>query len=128
MSFSQREFLWKMVEDGAAIGGSEISTLQLALADDIDGGLLFVSIFPEDQHNVHVVDYVSAETIGDVGLSLKKQDGSLVAYIARLDEWPDLDLDTEIAQHARWREWLESEKNRSDFETFLDSCKEDLSP
>ena len=126
MNDSQKKLLSELVDKGAAIGGRNIPTIHLAVAEDLPSGLFFCSVFPEDQHHAHLLEYDSAKEEA-AGISFRR-DGRLVAYVAPLDEWHDLDLDTEIAQRARWREWLESEKNRSDFETFLDSCKEDLSP
>ena len=127
MTEDRKKLLSDLVERGAAIGGKNLPTLPLSVAEDVSAGLFFVAVFPQDQHDAHVLKYDAAEP-ESAGLTFRRSDGSLVAYVAPLDEWPELDLDDEIARRARWRDYLSSEKNRSDFERFVDTCRGDLSP
>jgi len=73
-------------------------------------------MFPDDQHDIHFVDF---DTASDNGVSiLFSRDGENIACMAPADDF-NIDLGTFTQAKAQWSQLLKDPDKRAEFEDFL---------
>ena len=86
--------------------------------------LAWVNSFPRDQHDTHVMVYDRAEILYNRDVSFLDARGSIVAYVAPIEEFQTEAADTR-EQHILWQASMKERKLRDEFERF---SSEQLNP
>lgn len=108
----------ELVAAGAAISGPQFSAHVVALAEVLGEELFWVMIFPEDQQGAHRLRFTSQQTVGEIGIAFY-QGPQLVAYLALIEEFPELDPMLDRATFNKWKEYLKDPEKMELFQDFV---------
>lgn len=112
------ELLAQLVDMGAVLWVPDAGHFNVASARLTGGGLFWVTQFADDQHHAH---HVKGKATVEFNRYLAVHArGTLVAYVGRASDWPEVDQEAYADERAAWMAYLSDADNQAAFDRFVE--------